>query len=105
MRKTPRQFSTPLNKLFLMIFFLFFSAAAFSQTITGTITDSDNKPIGNATIQVKGSSRFTQSDNAGKFSINASGNDALIFTSVGFASQEIPLNGRRSLAVKMNVAV
>ncbi|MBO9681387.1 MAG: SusC/RagA family TonB-linked outer membrane protein [Flavisolibacter sp.] len=101
MRKLVLEVSEPLNRLFFLVSILLFSVAAFSQIVTGTITDADKKPIANASVQVKGTTRTTLTDDAGKFSINASGNDVLIFSSVGYATQEVRLNGRQSLDVAM----
>ncbi len=101
MRKKSWQTSASMNKLFILFFFLFFSVAAFSQTVTGTVTDTDKKPIGNVTVQVKGTSRTVLTDAAGKFSITASGDDVLVFSYVGSNKQEVSLNGRQSLSVSM----
>ena len=103
MSKRQRQTSASMNKLFLLFFLLLFSAAAFSQTITGTVSDVDKNPIGNVTVQVKGTSRTAVTDAAGKFSITASASDVLVFSYVGFATQEIPLNSRSSLSVILSL--
>lgn len=103
MRKKQRQAPALTNKLFLLFCLLLFSAAAFSQTISGTVTDADKNPIGNVTVQVKGTSRTVVTDAAGKFSITASARDVLVFSYVGFATQEIPLNGRTTLSVSMSL--
>jgi TonB-linked SusC/RagA family outer membrane protein len=100
MRNKLRQHSAQLNKLFFIIP-LFFSVTAFSQTITGTVTDDSQKPIGNVSVQVKGTSRISVTDDAGKYRIEASTNDVLIFSSVGFIKQEVPANGRESLNVTL----
>jgi TonB-linked SusC/RagA family outer membrane protein len=100
MRNKLWQYSAQLNKLFFIIP-LFFSVTAFSQTITGTVTDDNKKPVSNVSVQVKGTSRISITDDAGKYSIEASGNDVLIFSSVGFVKQEIPVNGEQSLDVTL----
>ena len=89
-----RQHSAQLNKLFFIVP-LFFSITAVSQIITGTVTDENQKPIGNVTVQVKGTSRTSQTDQAGKYSIDASTNDVLIFSSIGFTKQEVPVDGKQ----------
>jgi len=91
------------NKSFLLLSLFLFSVAAFSQTVTGTITDTDNKPISKASVQVKGTSRATLTDNDGRFSIAASGNDILVVTYVGYLTKEVPLNGRESVSVSMAI--
>jgi TonB-dependent SusC/RagA subfamily outer membrane receptor len=94
----------PLIQRSLFLFsLLLFSAAAFSQAITGTVTDDDNKPFSGVTVQVKGTNNTTLTDNAGKFSINASGNDILVFSYVGYLMQEVRLNGRQSVNIQMNI--
>ena len=84
----------------LLSFFccLFCTATAFSQTVSGIVTDG-TKPVGKATILVKNTTRATTSNDAGRFSINASGSDTLVVSSVGFVQQELPLDGRQTLNV------
>jgi len=55
------------------------------------------------TVLVKGTSNNALTNAAGKFSITASANDVLVFSYVGFATQEIPLNGRTTLSVNMSL--
>lgn len=103
MRKKIWQGTAHLKKPFFILSLLFFSVVAFSQTITGTVTDADNKPISKATIQVKGTSRRTLTDDAGKFSINASGNDVLFISNVGYILQEVRVNGQRTVNVTLAI--
>src|SRR6187200_2377883 len=103
MRKKQRHTSAYMNKLFLLFSLLLFSAAAFSQTISGTVIDADKKPIDKVTVLVKGTSRSALTDAAGKFSITASANDVLVISYVGFTTQEIPINGRTTLSVSMSL--
>jgi hypothetical protein len=95
MRKRPGQTPASMNKLFLLLSSLFFSVIAFAQNVTGTITDG-SKPVANVSVQVKGTSVLTSTNDAGKFSIQASGNDILVFSSIGFVKQEVPVNGKQS---------
>jgi hypothetical protein len=53
----------------------------FSPPFPGTVTDADNRLINKIMVQVKGTSRRALNNNIGKFSINASGNDVLFFSS------------------------
>ena len=104
MRRRHMEVPIPLIQRSLFLFsLLLFSAAAFSQAITGTVTDDDNKPFSGVTVQVKGTNNTTLTDNAGKFSINASGNDILVFSYVGYLMQEVRLNGRQSVNIQMNI--
>src|SRR5215210_6266546 len=96
-----RQISARLKRLFFLFLFLLFSFAAFSQTVTGTVTDTENKALAGVTVTVKGTKRATATNDAGNFSINATGTDVLVFTSVGFSQQEIPVNGRSTMTISM----
>ena len=102
MRKRQRQTSAFTNKLFLLFSLLLFSAAAFAQTISGTVTDEDRKPVSGATVAVKGTVTSVATDAAGKFSISAPGTATLIVSYVGFTTQEILLNGRSTLSVSLS---
>jgi TonB-dependent SusC/RagA subfamily outer membrane receptor len=82
--------------LFLALLFTSFS---YGQTITGTVTDDNGKRLPSVTVSVKGSQIATASDSTGRFSITASSNSKLVFTSIGFTEQEVSLNGRTSLTV------
>ena len=103
MRKRQRHTSASTNKLFLLFSLLLFSAGAFAQTISGTVTDAEKNPIGNVTVLVKGTSNNALTNAAGKFTITASAKDVLVFSYVGFATQEIPLNGKTTLSVNMSL--
>ena len=94
--------SPALSKLLLSLsLFLFFSVAASSQTVTGTVTDATAKPVTGVTVQVKGKSTATVTNDAGNFSISAAGTDVLVFSSVGYTQQEVPVNGRSSVTISM----
>lgn len=87
--------------LFLALLFTVFSNG---QTVTGTVSDENGKKLPSVTVTVKGTQTATATDTLGRFSINASSNSVLVFTSVGFYGQEISLNGRTSLSVALTSA-
>ncbi|NKI33308.1 TonB-dependent receptor [Muricauda sp. DJ-13] len=70
-------------------------------TITGTVTDADGIPLGGANVLVKGTTNGTQTDFDGNFTIEADSNATLVFSYVGFASQEIAVGGRSTINVTM----
>jgi TonB-linked SusC/RagA family outer membrane protein len=104
MKKKFWQAAAHLKKHLFLFSLLFFSVAAFSQTITGTVTDADKKPLTGATVTVKGTTRTTTTNEAGKFSINASGTDALIITNVGFTPQEVRVNGQSPVNITLQAS-
>lgn len=85
---------------FIFLFLsLVFTVLSFGQSITGTVSDENGKRLPAVTVSVKGTQTATATDSLGRFSINASGNSVLVFTSIGFSGREVSVNGRTSLNV------
>lgn len=77
------------------------SITAFSQkTITGTVREN-SAPVPGVTVAVKGTTKITQTDAEGKFSISANPTDILVFTMVGSARQEIVVGNQLTLNVTL----
>ena len=53
--------------------------AQSNRTISGTVKDVTGKPIAGATVGVKGTERATATNDDGAFSIEVSGNNAVLF--------------------------
>jgi len=65
------------------------------QTITGKVTDAKNNPLQGVTVLIKGTKIGTSTGTNGTFSItNAPQAGILIFSSAGFATQEIAISGK-----------
>lgn len=70
------------------------AGTAFTQSlkVDGIVRNQrTSAPVPGATITLKGTSRSTAADGAGRFSIEASSGDVLVITSVGFLDQEVPV--------------
>jgi TonB-linked SusC/RagA family outer membrane protein len=73
------------------------------RTVTGTVTDEIGEPMPGVNVTVKGTMTGTVSDVNGKFSINVPNRDAvLVFSSLGYAMQEIPVGDQTSLNITLN---
>ena len=86
---------------------LLFSQLSFAQdrVITGRVTDSTGNGLAGVTVTAKGSRTATQTNNDGGFSITIPSTvDALIFSSVGFATREIPVISGAPLTVSLSGA-
>jgi TonB-linked SusC/RagA family outer membrane protein len=94
----------PLLAFLLCIGLLPFTANAQTSTITGKIVSATGEPLVGATIAVKDSKTMTNADADGKFSISAPTNATLVITSVGYARQEIALNGKTDVQIVLQVA-
>ncbi|WP_184545539.1 SusC/RagA family TonB-linked outer membrane protein [Mucilaginibacter sp. FT3.2] len=71
-----------------------FSAAPLSvkikdATITGTVKDSTGATLIGVSIGIKGTTKGTQSDVNGKFTIAANPGDVLVFTYVGYVTKQV----------------
>ncbi len=89
-------------KLFFLICVLGFSSMQ-AQTVTGTITDAaDGSPLPGVNVIIKGTDNGASSNFDGKFSIDVkSDNTVLLFSYMGYTTQEISVNGRRSINVML----
>ncbi len=92
-----------------LMFLAFIMACAYcnaQQLIKGKVISRDNDlPIQGASIKVQGSTKGTLTDAAGHFSIEASGSDILVVSSVGYFSKEISINNRSTIDVALEVDV
>jgi len=72
------------------------------QTITGTVTGSDNQPLAGVTVSVKGTQVSTTTSNAGTFTVELpEGANVLVFSFIGTETQEVSVSGLSTVLVKM----
>jgi iron complex outermembrane receptor protein len=70
------------------------------QSISGTVTDVDGAPLPGVNIIIQGTNKGTQTDFDGNFSIENIDSDAILaFSYVGFAAQEVGVNGESVINV------
>ena len=78
---------------------------AVSKTITGKVTDDHDQPLPGVTVNIKGTTRGAQTDATGKYTLNIPDNETekviLVFSFIGFSSQEIPAGGRSVINVRL----
>jgi len=86
--------------LFFLLLCAFQPGMAQQQiTVMGRVTGTNGNPIPNATVGWKGTAVSASTDNAGAYSITLPDNGALVFSFVGYRSQEIAVNGRNRIDV------
>lgn len=99
------KFYTGIVVLVLLLFRLPASAATLSaadKEVRGLVTDSSGSPVIGVTIAVKNKPGVgTASDNNGRYILKVPDNATLIFSMIGFNSQEIAVNGREVINVTM----
>jgi len=90
-----------LISLLLSFFLSFIFCSADAQTITGTVTGEENKPVNGATVTIKGTSKATLTNINGKYSITAANNDVIVISHVGYTTVALPVNGRSNISVNL----
>lgn len=77
-----------------VLLFLFSTAFALAQTVTGTVS-GDEGPLPGASVVEKGTTNGAQTDFDGNYTITVTDENAvLVFSYIGFVAQEIAINGR-----------
>jgi TonB-linked SusC/RagA family outer membrane protein len=92
-----------MPKLYLLLFFLFFTNRIFAQmTAVGSVTNERGHALSGAVILIKSTTVSTSTDQEGKFSLNLPGrNSMLVVSALGYASREIETGGIRSLYIRL----
>jgi TonB-linked SusC/RagA family outer membrane protein len=85
--------------LFLCLVLVNSAAMAQSVDVSGTISSADGEPLPGVSIIVKGTSKGGSTDFDGNYNLNVNSNATLVFTFVGFTTQEIAVNGRSAINV------
>lgn len=104
---TQKLFHKALNGSILLLL-LVFSSPVFSQSgpvkVTGSVKDSTGATLPNVTVYEKGTRNGTLSSSTGDFTINVQPTGVLVFTMVGFKTQEVPVNNRTNLTITLNTS-
>ncbi|MFP9114555.1 SusC/RagA family TonB-linked outer membrane protein [Flavobacterium sp. RHBU_3] len=90
---------------FLVVLFAMMPAMMFAQgkVIEGTVQDS-NGTVPGANIVVKGTTRSTQTDLDGKFSIEATKGEVLVISFVGMETKEITVTDQANYSITLSSA-
>jgi len=78
------------------IFLMFFATLTFGQ-ITGVVTDNTGEPLIGVNVTEKGSTNVAITDIDGSYSINAAPSSTLVFSYIGYTTQEILVDGKTSI--------
>ncbi len=74
---------------------------AQNTTVTGKVTGEDNSSLPGVSVSVKGTTTGTITDADGNYSLNAPSNGTLLFSFVGYLTQEIAVANRSSISVTL----
>lgn len=67
--------------------------------VSGKVTDNNRETLPGVNVIVKGTSRGTITDIDGKYSLSAATDDVLVFSFIGYHTQEIPVGNRTTISV------
>lgn len=74
---------------------------AQQKTVSGTVTGNNNQPLPGVSVLIQNTHKGATTDNAGRFTITASNNDALVFSSIGYQNQTIQVGDQTVINVLM----
>jgi len=87
--------------LFALAVATFLSLSAYAQNVTGSVTDAaTGEPLPSVSVKEKGTSNAAITNFDGNYTIKAGNGAVLVFSSMGYASQEVSVTG-----TTMNVAL
>lgn len=94
-----------MKKMYLMclsiLLLTLLTITSYAQTnITGTVRDASG-PLPGVSISIKGTSKVTQTDGSGKFSIAVNAKETLVFTAIGYAKQELVYSDQTALSITL----
>ena len=92
---------TTFNSVLFIL--LLVPAMIFAQsTVSGTVTEqSTSSPLPGVNVIIKGTSTGASTDFDGNYTISVSNGDVLVFSYVGFRTQEITYNGQATIDVQL----
>jgi TonB-linked SusC/RagA family outer membrane protein len=89
--------------LTLLLAFVVQITFAQEMTVTGTVTDDQGLPLPGVTVLLKGSNTGTQTDFDGEYQLSIEQSGVLVFSYVGFTTQEVQVNSAGAYNVEMGV--
>jgi len=75
------------------------------KTVSGTVTDENDLPMAGVTIVIKGTSTGVATNINGKYSIEASRGDILVYSFMGYKTVEETVDDRDVINVKMQITI
>ncbi|HLO44589.1 MAG TPA: TonB-dependent receptor [Leadbetterella sp.] len=78
------------------------SSFAYSQ-IKGKVTDPNGDGLVGVSVAIKGTTKGTQTDINGSYSIEAANNSVLVFSFVGYESKEATVSGQKDINISLEL--
>ncbi|MFW5724947.1 MAG: carboxypeptidase-like regulatory domain-containing protein, partial [Bacteroidota bacterium] len=95
-----------MKKFFIvcgLLLYLGSSLLAQQIQVTGTVTDAgDGSTLPGVTVAVKGTTQGTVTDMDGRYEISAASDAILVYSFIGMATREVPVEGRTVIDVALS---
>jgi iron complex outermembrane receptor protein len=90
--------------LLLMLLLAGLAAHAQNITVTGRVVGASGEALPGSTVLERGTTNGTSTGSNGDYSLSVAPNATLTIQAIGFAAQQIPVNGRTSINVSLVTA-
>ena len=81
--------------------FLLPGSAQSQSSVSGIVTDASGEGIAGVAVIVKGTTTGTSTDMKGAYTIRASKSDVLVFSFLGYKTQEVAVHNRMEIDVRL----
>lgn len=95
--------ATRLLLMFLLVG-AFVNESSAQNTVSGTVTDSAGKAMPGVSVQKKNSTVGTVTNSNGFYTIKASGSDVLVFSSIGYQTEEETVGNQATINVTLKAS-
>ncbi|MDB5147349.1 MAG: SusC/RagA family TonB-linked outer membrane protein [Mucilaginibacter sp.] len=85
----------------LSVFVFCYSTYAQTVTLKGKVTDEKGEPIAGASVKIKNTNIGSVTNGSGMFSLNYTGQGALVVTAIGFTGKEVKLTGQAQVNIAL----
>lgn len=90
-----------LLKKLMFPMFLLLGSVIYAQSVSGTVSDKSGLPVPGVNVLVKGTSTGTVTDFDGKYEIEVDNGATLVFSFIGYQTQEINFTGQSTLDITL----
>ena len=91
-----------LKRFLMSMTLIFASTIMYAQEITGTVVDATGEAVIGATVMEKGTSNGTITDFDGNFKLKVSEGATLVFSYIGFRTEELPAQQGMNVTMQEN---
>ena len=88
-----------MKRILILFFFTLTTLYAQEYEVTGTVTDDTKDPLPGVSIVIKGTTKGTQTDFDGKYTIKVKNGDILEFSYIGMKIKQVKVTGQKIINV------